>query len=105
MSVTELYDELGPRSQIRWARIHPFRLALASGVGDIGARRVHSYLGSITCRLVFEMIVLEMYSSGMWLREPMPLKMAIPIRLACRSRSPKQPMLLEWILAFQAWRD
>ena len=52
-----------PSIQIRWARIHPFRLALASGVGDIGARRVHSYLGSITCRLVFEMIAVMDWTS------------------------------------------
>ena len=43
-------SKLGPEYEIpnalnlrwshrRWARIHPFRLALASGVGDIGARR------------------------------------------------------------------
>ena len=42
-------DAVELREHNLWARIHPFRLALASGVGDIGARRVHSYLGSITC--------------------------------------------------------
>ena len=45
-------DAVELREHNLWARIHPFRLALASGVGDIGARRVHSYLGSITCHVL-----------------------------------------------------
>ena len=32
-------DAVELREHNLWARIHPFRLALASGVGDIGARR------------------------------------------------------------------
>ena len=40
---TSSMRDIGPRlyhleNLDLWARIHPFRLALASGVGDIGAR-------------------------------------------------------------------
>ena len=37
LSTYPSYTYLAVR-QCLWARIHPFRLALASGVGDIGAR-------------------------------------------------------------------